>query len=152
MAHMFLREEIEPSRFKHHFSFTESRSQMPNKKRHGSLGTWPIPPSQEGHRGRPGLLSSARSARLQPPAPRPSWIPSRGIVGLAPSSRDYKSRTDSGHSVRCIRRKGGCRTDHTIAVLAAVPRLPAPLLVLPLRVDRAHSPVVVSDWPRTPPS
>jgi uncharacterized protein YecE (DUF72 family) len=29
----------EPSCFKRHFSFTESRSQMPNIKRHGGLGT-----------------------------------------------------------------------------------------------------------------
>jgi hypothetical protein len=39
--------EQTPSRFKRHFSFTESRSQMPNKKRHGSLGTWPTPSTQD---------------------------------------------------------------------------------------------------------
>jgi hypothetical protein len=30
---------LKPSCFKRHFSFTESRFQMPNRKRHGGLGT-----------------------------------------------------------------------------------------------------------------
>ena len=38
-ALLALRDTKEPSRFKRHFSFTESRSQIPNRQRHGDLGT-----------------------------------------------------------------------------------------------------------------